>query len=115
MMNEWLQTNAATLIGWVGGLIVFGFIFGRRFQRIESGEASLAKALDNLADAITHLTARTNDVERRAAEVSVRLDRAESAIGDIRDLARQLQAQQTLLARIEERLISITKTSGREK
>lgn len=114
MMETWIANNAATLIGWIGGLIVFGFLFGRRFQRIESGEAALAKALDNLADAISHLTSRTSDVERRAAEFAIRLDRTESAIAEIRDLARQVQAQQTLLARVEERLIVITKYNGRE-
>lgn len=113
-MGEWLQNNAPTIIGWFGGLIMFGFVFGRRFQRIESGEKSLAKALDNLADAITNLTARTNDMERRAAEFAVRLDRTETAVADIRDLARQLQAQQTLLARIEERLLMLTRPGGRE-
>lgn len=135
-MNEWIAENAATVIGWLGGLVMFGFVFGRRFQRLEdadtnlartidglaktvdglvtavhghTGNAALARALEKLAEALEDTTSRTGSTERSVDRLDARVTRVEEAVAEFRDIARKLNENQTMLARIDERIQALNK------
>ena len=46
---SWIEENAVAVIGWVGTLIMFAFVFGRRLSRLEATDTALAKSIDTLS------------------------------------------------------------------
>ncbi len=64
---SWVEDNAVAIIGWLGTLIVFSFLFGKRLSKLENADDSLAKAVTvltdgqkDLSDAVQALTAHVN-------------------------------------------------------
>lgn len=136
-MNDWIAANGVTVIGWIGGLAVFGFYFGRRFQSLEDADRSLAvsvkvlaktvetlsesvngqngngvlaRALENLSTALRDKGATVDSLQERVADHAIRLAKLDAVVTQLDMLACQLREQNTLLTRIDERVSAQRKT-----
>lgn len=132
MISEWLSQNFVTVLGWVGGLAVFGFYFGRRLQSLEDADRNLAQSLATLTATVTTLTeamsgangngalsraigslsetlreksASMKSLENRVAEHDVRLSKLDNVLVQLDALSSQMRENTSLLARIDERLL----------
>lgn len=59
-MIDWIRDNAGTVLGWIGGLAVVAFVFGRRFSDLESADKSLAANVAELATKVGLLSDAVN-------------------------------------------------------
>ena len=64
---SWFEENSVAIIGWVGTLVLFAFLFGKRLSKLETTDATLVVAQEKLliaqeklSDAVASLSAEVN-------------------------------------------------------
>ncbi len=64
---SWIEENSVAVIGWIGTLLLFAFLFGKRLSKLETTDATLVSAQEKLliaqeklSDAVADLSAKVN-------------------------------------------------------
>ena len=109
---EWMAENTVAIIGWIGTLLLFSFLFGRRLSKLEGTDENLTKAVTTLttgqkelSDAVQALTAHVNGhsgntVLSRSIDA---LTASLSILGQrITDTEKAISLHETRLARLDE-------------
>lgn len=115
---NWVAENTVAIIGWIGTIVLFSFLFGRRLSKLEGTDENLTKAVTtltagqrDLSDAVQALTAHVNGhsgntVLSRSIDA---LTAGLSTLGQrITDTERALALHESRLARLDEMRTFIT-------
>lgn len=60
----WIENNVEVVIGWMGTLLLFAFLFGRRLTKLENTDANLGKAVEALTATQQAMTATISELVR---------------------------------------------------
>lgn len=116
---DWLEKNAAVLVGWIGTIAVFAFIFGRRLQKLESTDDQLAKAIAALTTTINdvvHSRVATAEAATHAHEVRLaRLEEMRATTNEkltalaeaLTSLSNELRVVSTMVTRVDQQISDI--------
>lgn len=112
-MTEWLTENLVHVLGWVAGLVLFAFVFGRRFQKLEDADARMATALTALTETVGALANSVNGANGNAA-LSRSLDHFALTLGAVvtrvASTEERVGLHEVRLARLDEMRASIDKS-----
>lgn len=121
-----LDKDIVVLVGWVGTIITFAFIFGRRLQKLESADDQLAQAIAALTITVNELgKTRVSANEAATHTHEVRIARLEetrattneklAALGDqLSELSSAMHVVSNMVARVDQQISDIkSRMSGR--
>jgi chromosome segregation ATPase len=125
-MAEWLEKNAAVLVGWLGTIAFFAFVFGRKLQKLESTDSELAKAIAALTVTLNEIvSSRVSANEASTHAHEVRLARLEEMRASTNEkltslaetlalLSNELRVVSTMVTRVDQQISDIkSRVSGR--
>ncbi len=111
-----LDKDIVILVGWVGTIIAFAFLFGRRLQKLESADEQLSSAIAALTVTVnelgkTRLTANESTTHlhevriARLEETRATTNEKLSALGDqLSEVSAALHAVSNMVARLDQQL-----------
>lgn len=111
-----LDKDIVILVGWVGTIVAFAFIFGRRLQKLESADEQLAKAITALTgtvNEVVHSRVTANEATSHSHEVRLaRLEEMRASTNEkltalaeqLANLSSELRVVSTMVARVDQQI-----------